>query len=319
MSENLCLSAQAQTSREQIAIHADAEPVNEWLRAYCDYLDKVLGLSAGSRRVYLRYPRLFLESLGAAGLASVTPDRICDFVREKAAKLSSTRLLVTGLRVFLRFLATQNLIRPGLDGAVPTLRQWKLASLPKHFSDHEVARLLDACDAKTCMGLRDRAVLTLLARLGLRAAEVLQLRLDDINWKEGTILIRAGKSNRDRLLPLSHEVGSSLVAYLKNGRPKSSLPNIFLQCNPPFSPLKQHAAPTKIVRRYMKRAGVPINCRGAHALRHTAATSMVCRGASFKEVADILGHKSLVTTAVYVKLDVGKLASVALPWPGGEA
>jgi len=220
--------------------------------------------------------------------------------------------------VFLRFLATQNLIRPGLDGAVPTLRQWKLATLPKHFSDDEVARMLDACDVKTSRGLRDRALLLLLSRLGMRAAEVLQLHLSDIDWKEGTILVRAGKSYRDRLLPLSREVGSALVAYLKTGRPKSDLPNVFLQCNPPFNPLKRLAAPTSIVRHYLNKAGVPIHGRGAHAIRHVAATGMVCRGASLKVVADILGHKSLVTTAVYVKLDVEKLTGVALPWPGGE-
>jgi site-specific recombinase XerD len=265
---------------------------------------------------------LLLESLGSPtpDLALVTADVICRFVREQSAKLKtlSCRMPVSSLRVFLRFLASRNLIREGLDRAVPTVRQWKLASLPKHLSDDEVARMLNACDRRTSGGLRDRALLMLLARLGLRAAEALHLTLDDIDWKEGRILIRAGKAHRERILPLSHEVGSALVAYLKKGRPKSPLTTIFLRCRPPYGPLKRSSSVTAVAKSHMERAGVSTVGRAAHALRHTAATGMVSRGASFKEVADVLGHQCLVTTAIYAKLDVGRLAEVALPWPGGD-
>jgi site-specific recombinase XerD len=205
-----------------------------------------------------------------------------------------------------------------LEGAVPTLRQWKLAALPKHLSADELARVLEACDTQTAVGLRDRALLLLLARLGLRAAEALHLSLADIDWQEGRLLIRAGKSQRERLLPLSDEVGSALVAYLKKGRPKSHLSTIFLRACPPIGSLKSSSAVTTIVKSAMRRADVPTLGRAAHALRHTAATSLVAHGSSFKEVADILGHQHLVTTAIYAKLDLGRLAGVALPWPGGE-
>jgi Phage integrase family len=181
-------------------IEVEQGPLDELLISFRHHLDQIVGVSAGTQQIYLRYARLFLESLGGVtlDLSLVTVDVSYEFVREQAAKLktSSCQLPVCSLRAFLRFLASRHLIREGLDRAVPTVRQWKLASLPKYLSDDELARVLNACDTKTHTGLRDRAILMLLVRLGLRAGEASRLSLDDIDWKEGRILIRAGKSPR---------------------------------------------------------------------------------------------------------------------------
>jgi len=157
----------------------------------------------------------------------------------------------------------------------------------------------------------------LLAHLGLRAGEVIKLRPDDIDWSNGCLLIRAGKTHRERNLPLPADVGHSLVTYLKDERPRSSERSLFLRARPPFGPLQSSVSITLIVQHFLKRAGVWAPRRGAHFLRHTAATRMVCKGTPFKQIADILGHQSLNSTATYAKLDLESLARVAMPWPGG--
>jgi site-specific recombinase XerD len=154
----------------------------------------------------------------------------------------------------------------------------------------------------------------MLVRLGLRAGEVASLGLDDIDWSQGCVRIRGTKSGRDRSLPLANDVGQAVVAYLRHARPSGPSRNVFLRARPPYGRLRSRSV-SAIIERLGFRAGIDA-LRGAHALRHTAATLMVRRGASFKQVADILGHARLETTAIYAKLDVETLAQVALPWPG---
>jgi site-specific recombinase XerD len=160
-------------------------------------------------------------------------------------------------------------------------------------------------------------MILLLSRLGLRAKEVAILQLNDIDWINGSLLVRSSKTHSERLLPLPQDVGDALLSYLRNGRPQTTDREIFLTALPPYRPMKTSAVVSITVKRLMARAGINRQRSGAHLLRHSAATRMVNSGASFKEVADVLGHQQLQTTGVYAKLNLAALSEVALPWPGG--
>jgi len=217
----------------------------------------------------------------------------------------------------LRFLVSEGQVTKGLEAAVPMPRQWALASLPHHLSKEQVSQVLAVCRNTKPNELRNTAVVLLLARLGLRAGEVASLCLEDIHWAEGRLLIRAGKSHRERTLPLGEQIGQALVEYLQHRRPCALHRHVFLQCHAPYGPLT-NVAISHIARRALQRTGITVTHPGAHAFRHTVATEMVRGGASFPQVADVLGHESLQTTAIYAKLDLDSLSQLALPWPGGE-
>jgi site-specific recombinase XerD len=288
------------------------------LQAFDEYLDRVIGVSAGTRRIYLLYARSFVGMrFGAAepDWLQLTAEDVADFIRVKAASVK-TSLPVTATRALLRFLATTGDVRPGLEGAVPTVRRWKHASLPRYLTDDAVKDALASCDETTAIGVRDRAILLLLVRLGLRAGEVTALALDDIDWRAGHLLIRRAKPRRERSLPLPYDVGQAIVAYVKCWRPRRPCRAVFLQARPPYEPLVARGV-SEVAQRALARAGLSVVRPGAHVLRHTAATQMVRRGATLKQVADVLGHASLQTTGIYAKLDLNTLARVALPWPGG--
>jgi site-specific recombinase XerD len=204
-----------------------------------------------------------------------------------------------------------------LEAAALTPRQWTHDTIPPRLTAEEVERALALYTGEAPRDLRNRAILTLLARLGVRAHEVVRLCLEDINWHEGRIVIRSGKTRHDRVLPLSHDVGRAVADYLRWGRPTTSSRVIFLHCRAPFRPFADAAAISRIAARALVRTGVTGHTRlGAHMFRHTAASRMVNRGASFKDIADVLGHQSLQTTGIYAKLDLATLAEVALPWIG---
>jgi integrase/recombinase XerD len=292
---------------------------NLLLQMFDKHLDSVKGLAPGTRSRYLRYARLFLETK----FGSATPDwsrvgvaDIVDFARVQAAKLkpSACRAPVTAIRALLRYLALTGAVRSGLGGAIPAMREWKHASLPTYLSSEDVERVLADCGGETAVRRRDRAILLLLARLGLRASEVAELNLDDIDWRQGRVMIRAGKTGMTRELPLSGEVGEALVSYLREGRPNRCGGPVFLRSRPPYGRLSS-AAVSSVAKRALLRSGVAAVHLGSHVFRHSAATRMVRRGATFKEVADVLGHASLTTTAIYAKLDLRTLGRVALPWP----
>jgi site-specific recombinase XerD len=286
-------------------------------------LERVAGLMPGTRCLYVRHAKLFVGAVFGTtpfDAAKITPQAITDFVREQAAKVkpSACAALATSIRAFLRFLVRCHGLPPGLLGAVPTIRQWKLASLPKHLSVEQVDRTLATCDEQSPVGRRDRAILLLLLRLALRAGQVAHLRLSDVDWRQGAVRVHSPKSSRERSLPLPSDVGQALGAYLRNSRPNSTQPYIFLRTRAPFSPITGCSAVTCIAKRHLKLAGISVRGLAAHAFRHTAATQMVRRGASFKQVADVLGHRLLETTNIYAKLDEDTLSRVALPWPGGR-
>jgi len=294
------------------------------LRSFDEYLAGVRGAAAGTRRVYLRYARRFLRQhfgTGAPAWATITATEISAFVRSAAAPLSpsSCRAPVSAVRAWLRFLVSTGVLRAGMEAAVPTIRQWKHAALPRVLSEEETHRVLTAparLGARTAA--RDQTVLILLARLGLRASEVAALRLDDVDWRGGLVRIRPGKSGQERTLPLPQEVGDAVVAYVRTRSAGDTRRFLFYCAMPPYDPLRASTV-TNIAQRWLRRANVSLSRVGAHVFRHTAATHMVRRGTPFKAVADVLGHVRLATTAIYAKLDLDTLQTVALPWPGGEA
>jgi site-specific recombinase XerD len=313
------LQAQGVTSAADIG---QLNGTDRCLSEFDHYLDQVAGNASRTRANYVRYARRLLDRrFGSAepDWSRLQADYIADFVRHEAARMqpSSCGQPVTAIRSLLRFLVAKGVIAAGLEGAVPPILTWRHAAMPKHISAAEVERVIAACDLKTGTGLRARAVIMLLARLGLRAHEIIRLTLDDIDWIQGRVLVPAGKCHRERCLPLFQDVGDALVAYLRKARPATSHRELFLRWRPPLRPLKSSVSITTLVKGLLQRAQVKVHRSGAHVFRHSLATRMVCQGATFKEVADILGHQSVGTTAIYAKLDLPSLSQVALPWPGG--
>ncbi len=221
----------------------------------------------------------------------------------------------TALRMFLRFLIAEGRCASALEGAIPVLAHWRLSSLPRYLPTDDVERVIASCDRTSAVGKRDRAILLLLARLGLRAGDIVQLRLYDIDWKQAWIHV-SGKGRRETRLPLTHEVGDALVTYLTSGRPLTDTDTLFVRSRAPFRAFASHCAVSVIVDRALARAGVTRPSRGAaHLLRHSVATSMLRHGASLQDVAALLRHRSVTTTEIYAKVDVTALRRIAQPWP----
>jgi site-specific recombinase XerD len=288
-----------------------------WLQRFDEHLARVHGVSPGTRGNYLCYARRLLASRSEntpLDWTSLNADEIHAFAHAEMEKLKSGHSVSTAMRAIIRFLAAEGSVSPNLARVLPSVRYWRHASLPKHFSPEQLDRVLALCKEDLSISFRDRAIVLLLARLGMRSGEVRQLQLQHVDWAEGTIHICLGKARRERVLPLSEDVGAALVAYIRQERPPSSDRTIFLRSCPPFKPL---GAIAEIVKRVLKKAGITGTRVGAHHFRHTVATHMVRQGVSFKDVADVLGHRKLDTTAIYAKLDLASLAGVALPWPGG--
>jgi integrase/recombinase XerD len=237
------------------------------------------------------------------------------FVLERAGQggMGRAKTVVTAVRMLLRFLIAIGRCPPGLDHALPTIAHWRLASLPKYLSAETIEQVLAACDLMTPRGVRDRAVLVLLARLGLRAGDVAALQWGDIDWHDGTFCV-AGKTQRPTRLPLPQEVGDALLVYGECARPHVPSPHIFLTCTAPIRPLSAKAV-SHLAARALRRAHMASPSYGAHVFRHSAATQMVRQGASLPSIGAVLRHASLETTAHYAKVDVALLHEVARPWP----
>jgi integrase/recombinase XerD len=296
--------------------------VQQWLAQYGAHLDHVQGLAPSTRRKSLFFATRLLETLSHQGgmtWSAVTADRIIAFVQADAMprKGFGPHGTATAVRSCRRFLVVQNRLPAGLDMAIPTLRRWSHAALPQHLSDTDIGPMLQCCADGTARGTRNSAILLLLSRLGRRAKEVANLQLHEGDWVNGRLRIRASKTPAERLLPLAQEVGEALLAYLRTGRPATSSRYLCLAHTAPYHPLHTASAMTKIVKRLLAQAGMARRSSGAHLFRHTVATQLVNRGASFKDIADVRGHHTLQTTGLYAKRDLAALAQVALPWPGG--
>jgi site-specific recombinase XerD len=264
------------------------------------------------------YRRTIVDALQVLGVETQHFDAIGlrAFALDRASRHGrcQAKVVITALRVFLRYLVATGQCRVGLDAAIPTIAGWRLSALPRYLPAADVARVLTACDPKTVVGSRDRAILLLLSRLGLRAGDIYALRLGDIDWARATVQV-LGKSRRQVQLPLSQEVGDALMHYLAV-RPAVKSDYIFLRVAAPIRPFaKNTTAVSNIVKCAIHRAGVCAPAHGAHLLRHSAATGLLAEGASLESIAVLLRHRSLDTTAHYAKVDVKLLRRLARPWP----
>jgi len=290
---------------------------------YDRYLTEERGLAKTTRTYYLRFiDRLLFAQFGdePSRFTSLHARDIVTYVQREAPRRSPkcAGLMITALRSFLRYLRFRGYIGTDLAACVPSIANWKFSSLPKFLQRHQVRQVLRVCDRRTSHGRRDYAILLLLARLGLRACEIVGLTLDDINWRTGEITIQ-GKGNRTSRLPLPSDVGAAIAAYLKKGRPVCSTRRVFLCTRAPRRAFANSIAVSTIVARRLRQTGFTGPHTGAHLFRHTLATQMLRSGASFDEIAQLLRHRSFNTTALYAKVDLSALRPLAQPWPEGGA
>jgi integrase/recombinase XerD len=297
-------------------------PVEEAIAEYASYLRAERGLAAGTIEHQTVLVRPFLAGRvregGFKDLEPLTAADVQAFVLDCARSVSPARVQRTGtaLRSLLRFLHLRGVTVCPLAGAVPAAAGWKLSGLPRHLTQQEAARMVESCDLATVTGRRDRAVLLLLARMGLRAGEAAGLRLDDIDWRSGEFTVR-GKGSRHERLPLPPDVGEALASYLRDGRPaRGRNREVFAGIRAPHRPLTRGAV-TQIAARASQRCS--LGTVFAHRLRHTAAAGMLRGGASLEEIGQVLRHQRTLTTAIYAKVDYEALRGLARPWPGDAA
>ncbi|WP_406191206.1 site-specific integrase [Streptomyces sp. NBC_01017] len=297
-------------------VPVDDSEVGVLLSEYRQYLRDERGVVEVSVRRYLPPVRAFLSTVPLAqGLAGLTAEHVTRFVLEGAACRSTAdaKKMVTGLRSLLRFLFVTGRISRPLAGAVPTVANRRLATLPGRLTADEVNTLLSGCDRSTPAGRRDFAVLTVLSRLGLRACEAAAIEINDVDWRSGELTIR-GKGGLTDRLPLPADVGEALADYLMHGRPSdSSTSRLFLSGRAPRQSVTASGI-RALVARGCKRTGLPR--LGAHRLRHTVASDLLAAGAPLPEVGQVLRHRSQLSTAIYVKVDRVRLRELARPWPG---
>ena len=288
---------------------------SELIARFGVWLQKHHGAASPTIRLYIRDAARLVTALGDdPGCWSASGVR--DAFMDRAGQISkgSVEKLTTSLRAFLRCLTAQGLCRADLDKAIPGYAFWRLAELPRYLTTEQVGSLLAACDGDTPGRHRDRAMLLLLVRLGLRAGDVAQLRLADIEWQTGTLKV-CGKSRYQVRLPLPQDVGEAILAYLECRPSTRRSDHIFLRNIAPYRPLLNGGGVSSAMKRVMKRAGVTTPIKGAHALRHTAATQMLRHGVPLKQIGLVLRHRGIDTTAYYAKADVDLLKQIAQPWP----
>jgi len=286
------------------------------------YLEQERRLAPATVFHYLLFVRRFLAQHFGDGEVRLDGLRAADvvgFVQREATRLhhpKRAKLMTTALRALLQYARYRGLISIDLRDCVPTVASWSMASLPRALSSEEVARLLAHCDRHTAVGRRDWAILLLLARLGLRAGEVVGLALEDLDWEAGELHIRRSDADPDRL-PIPHDVGAALTDYLQQARPVCSCRQVFVRTRAPYRGFASSVAICCIVRRALDRAGLNPALKGAHLLRHSLATQMLRRGASLAEIGQLLRHRNQQTTTIYAKVDLEALRPLALSWPGG--
>ncbi len=295
--------------------------VDRQVRSFDRFSCEVRGLAEATRRYDRHHLRHFLEwrfGRGPLHYARLKPKEVAGYLHERAQVLqpSTLQLWASSLRRFLRFLEIQGKSSPGLDKAILTPATHGTGALPKTFTDQERNRLLrHGFNRRSDAGRRDYAMALCQLELGLRAGEVAALRLENLDWSAGVVVIPQTKSRRERRLPLPAVVGRAVSAYVQNARPHSTPREVFLRhLHPVGAPLKSETV-RGAMREAYRRAGLARSWTGTHVLRRTFATRLFQRGAGLKSIADLLGHQDLDTTTAYTRIDLAQLRRVALPWP----
>lgn len=285
------------------------------------YLSEERGLCLATRVNYRPFIQKFLSAQFGnkpARFAELNANDVIRFIRKQAPQLHPKRtgLMVSAMRTFLRYLRHRGDITIDLAACVPPIANWQFSTLPKFLQPEQVQQVLNQCNRQTAKGRRNFAILMLLARLGLRACEIVSLTLDDIHWQAGQISIQ-GKANQSAMLPLPPDVGRAIAAYLKNDRPACSTRQVFICMRAPHRGFANSIAISTIVARSLKKAGIDSPHTGAHLFRHSLATQMLRQGAALSDIALLLRHRSLNTTTIYAKVDLTTLHTLAQSWPGG--
>lgn len=298
-------------------------PAARLLGEFDRYLQHERVLAPTTRICYGAFVGQFLTERFAAGPVDLSCLRAVDvttFVQRHASRPARKRaqLMTTALRAFLRFARQRGDITMDLAAAVPSVANWSFSTLPRALPPDHVQRVLVHCDQETAVGRRDFAILLVLARLGLRAGEVAALTLEDLDWRAGSFTVR-GKGGSMAQLPLPHDVGRAIAGYLQHGRPRGMPSRCVFMCGrAPAVGLKGQQTVGSIVRRALARAGIASPHKGAHLFRHSLATELLRHGASLTEIGELLRHRSPQTTALYAKVDLAALRTLAAAWPGGE-
>jgi integrase/recombinase XerD len=308
-------------SAEALRRH-EKSAVDKLVEQYSAYLLNERGLASTSGVAYAAITYRFLTRTcprGQSDLKALTAQQIRDYATHEARKFRTSKaasLLTCVVRSFLRFVHYRGYVDRSLIEAVPAVAHWSMAPIPRALPIKAVSRVLaESRSRRSPCGIRDRAILLLLARLGLRAREVMLLELDDIDWETACIHV-CGKGRQERPLPLPHDVGEAIAAYLRNGRPASSCRHVFLRTRAPWRAVANSSSISAIVGRALNRAQVKSATQGAHQFRHSLATNMLRRGASLTEIGQVMRHRDPNTTRLYANVDLGALREVALPWPG---
>lgn len=299
----------------------DEGPTDRIVRTYERFLVHVRGLALSTVVNYVAIALAFLADrfgTGPVELERLGARDANQFVLRESRRLSRsrTKLVVTALRSFLRHLYQRGDLAADLSSAVLPVMHWRLSGLPKAIEPEQVEALLASCDPHTAGGRRDRAILLLLARLGLRAGEAAALTLDDFDWNAGAVTV-PGKGLRREALPLPRDVGEAVAEYLRSDRPQCTSRRLFIRMRAPHRGFGSRRAIGDVVKRALARAGLELPRRGAHLLRHALATGMLRRGATLEEIGRVLRHRHPDTTWIYAKVDLEALRTVAPAWPAG--
>ena len=300
----------------------DVHPAAVVVRDFEAFLRSERGLSTATVVSYLTVVRRFLHERSgrkALRLEQLRAQDLHRFVVREIQRVSRThgKIVITALRSFMRFLLLRGAVLTDLARTLPGVATWRLSHLPRSLSPEQVERLLACCDRGSPSGTRDYAILLLLARLGLRGGEVLNMVLEDLDWERGELVVRA-KGPRLERLPLPADVGAALARYLCEVRPPCSTRRVFVRMDAPRQGLAQSGV-CCVVRRALARAGLDPERKGAHLLRHSLATNLLRRGASLSEIGQLLRHRQPTTTQIYAKVDIEALRGIALPWPGSAS
>lgn len=300
---------------------SDRLALGDVLAVFEEHLRRTRGVCPGTRRNYVKYVRAFLEATCSSGpveLTQIQPGDVTVFVGglSRRYRPRTVELAASALRAFFRCLRAEGLRADRMEDAVPMVPH-RPSGLVRHLEPARFGQLIASLDCSSPRGLRDRAIILCIARLGLRASEIAQLRLEDLDWRNATVRVLARKTGHGALLPLPAEVGTALASYLQQARPDTTSRQVFVLHRQRVGEPISSSIVSRAVDHALHQAGMddaPI--RGANLLRHSLATDLLARGASLREIGDLFGHARLTTTRLYAAVDVAALREVALPWPG---